>query len=418
MKCQTVLLAAVAAALPLAAQAQPITGLYIGGGGGVNIMQNETDASQNGIDTPGKRLEFNLGATGVGSVGWGFGNGLRAEVELDYRYNSLSGSIVPPGGHRNTSGSEQKYGPMVNVLYDFNGICPVFVPYIGAGAGAARIEIADGRWDNVELRDRFDTQFAWQFGAGLAYELTPNWTASLDYRYLKTSSGASFDLFASNPNTRVETTYEAQSAILGLRYQSGAKSEPAVEPVAEAPVEVVPVAEPPPPPPPPECKQPAPGEPLKLDGCKAGDKLVLHGVNFEFDQAKLTVNAKTLLDQVVSELQSHPSVSVEVDGHTDSKGSDAYNQKLSERRAEAVRAYLVEHGVAADRLTAAGFGETQPIADNDSDEGREQNRRVELKIVAGDATSDSVAPPMSLSDTPEPDSAPVDPLAEGGSTTP
>ena len=96
MRYRSALLAAVTAAFPLAAQAQPIAGLYIGGGGGVNIMQNETDQSVNGIAAaPGKSLEMDVGATGVGSLGWGFGNGLRAEVEFDYRYNGLDKSINP-----------------------------------------------------------------------------------------------------------------------------------------------------------------------------------------------------------------------------------------------------------------------------------------------------------------------------------
>jgi OOP family OmpA-OmpF porin len=85
MQRRSALLAAIVAVLPLAAHAQPITGLYVGAGAGVNIMQNETDKSVNGVATPGKSLEFNVGATGLGSVGWGFGNGLRAEFELDYR---------------------------------------------------------------------------------------------------------------------------------------------------------------------------------------------------------------------------------------------------------------------------------------------------------------------------------------------
>jgi outer membrane protein OmpA-like peptidoglycan-associated protein len=71
-------------------------------------------------------------------------------------------------------------------------------------------------------------------------------------------------------------------------------------------------------------------------------------------------------------------VNIEVAGHTDSRGSDAYNIKLSQRRAEAVRDYLISKGIAADRLSAKGYGESQPVADNATDEGRFKNRRVEL----------------------------------------
>jgi OOP family OmpA-OmpF porin len=83
MKCRNVLLAAAVTALPMAAWAQPVTGLYVGAGAGVNIMQNETDKSVDGIATPGKQLQFGAVAVGVGALGWGFGNGLRAELEFD-----------------------------------------------------------------------------------------------------------------------------------------------------------------------------------------------------------------------------------------------------------------------------------------------------------------------------------------------
>ncbi|HKY19865.1 MAG TPA: OmpA family protein, partial [Vicinamibacterales bacterium] len=131
------------------------------------------------------------------------------------------------------------------------------------------------------------------------------------------------------------------------------------------------------------CKSPAPGERVSLKGCGLGDTIVLRGVNFEFDKANLTVNAKTLLDNVAEELTAYPDIKVEVGGHTDAKGSDEYNQKLSERRAASVVKYLKSKGVAADRMTSVGYGETKPVADNETDEGRELNRRVELKITAG-----------------------------------
>lgn len=119
---------------------------------------------------------------------------------------------------------------------------------------------------------------------------------------------------------------------------------------------------------------------IDLRGCEAGDVLVLRGVNFEFDEDRLTVNARTLLDDVVAALEAAPEIEVEIAGHTDSLGSEAYNQGLSERRARAVREYLVSQGIDAERLSERGYGEAEPIADNDSEEGRELNRRVELRV--------------------------------------
>lgn len=131
----------------------------------------------------------------------------------------------------------------------------------------------------------------------------------------------------------------------------------------------------------PECKTPEPGQPITLEGCAAGDKIVLRGVNFEFDRAQLTANAKTILDGVAEALNSAPNVRVEVGGHTDGKGADEYNQKLSDRRAASVLQYLIGKGIDAGRMESRGYGESEPVADNETDEGRELNRRVELKII-------------------------------------
>lgn len=107
-------------------------------------------------------------------------------------------------------------------------------------------------------------------------------------------------------------------------------------------------------------------------------KLILEGVNFDNDKATLLPEAMATLDQAAATLKEWGNVKVEVAGHTDSKASDGYNMSLSQRRAEAVREYLISKGVAADRLTAKGYGESSPIADNETEKGRYMNRRVEL----------------------------------------
>ena len=112
--------------------------------------------------------------------------------------------------------------------------------------------------------------------------------------------------------------------------------------------------------------------------------MVLQGVNFEFDEDRLTLNAKTLLDQVAGALTKRSDIKIELEGHTDSKGSDTYNQALSEARAASVKRYLIERGVDGGRMSTVGYGETMPVADNTTDEGRELNRRVQLKVTASD----------------------------------
>jgi len=160
------------------------------------------------------------------------------------------------------------------------------------------------------------------------------------------------------------------------------------------PVDSVGCALPPPPPPRPvdtdrdgvlDLNDACPGTPLglKVDerGCaiKAA-KIVLHDINFEFDSATLTAGSKLALDKVSEGLRGQPTMSLIIEGHTDSKGSDAYNLKLSKQRAAAVRDYLIESGIVGTRIEATGLGESQPTASNATEEGRAENRRVEFKV--------------------------------------
>jgi len=128
-------------------------------------------------------------------------------------------------------------------------------------------------------------------------------------------------------------------------------------------------AEPAPAPPPPPPPAPAP---------VAKKKIVLRGVNFDFDKATLQPQGKPILDEAARILKENPSIDVQVQGHTDSIGSVEYNLRLSDRRAATVKNYLVSQGVPASRLTTKGFGKANPVATNDTAEGRAQNRRVEL----------------------------------------
>jgi outer membrane protein OmpA-like peptidoglycan-associated protein len=107
-------------------------------------------------------------------------------------------------------------------------------------------------------------------------------------------------------------------------------------------------------------------------------------VLFGYDRADLGANATTNLDKLINVLNKYPDTNIEVIGHTDANGSDAYNQGLSERRARSVTNYLQSHNIAASRLTAKGMGESDPVATNDTDEGRAQNRRVEFVITANE----------------------------------
>jgi outer membrane protein OmpA-like peptidoglycan-associated protein len=113
---------------------------------------------------------------------------------------------------------------------------------------------------------------------------------------------------------------------------------------------------------------------------KPKEVIILKGVNFAFNSTELTPKSKEILDQWVAKLKADPTSRVEVAGHTDSVGPTAYNWQLAEGRAGAVVNYFVSQGVPAERLKAVGYGESKPIASNATEEGRAQNRRVELQI--------------------------------------
>lgn len=159
----------------------------------------------------------------------------------------------------------------------------------------------------------------------------------------------------------------------------------------------------------PKCAPPIPGQAISLDGCGVGDVIVLRGVNFDFDKATLTVNAKSILDGVAMALESRPDIKVELGGHTDGKGSDSYNEALSDRRSKSVKDYLSKKGIASSRMTTKGYGESMPVATNDTDEGRELNRRVELKVTESAGGGVTVAPPVPAD---SPVAAPPPPAAD------
>jgi outer membrane protein OmpA-like peptidoglycan-associated protein len=131
------------------------------------------------------------------------------------------------------------------------------------------------------------------------------------------------------------------------------------------PAPPAPVAQVPPP--------PAPAPPMKK-------KIVLRGVNFDFDKSNIRADAVPILEQACKTLKEEPSIDVSCQGHTDSVGTEAYNMGLSDRRANSVRNWLIKCGIPASRLTSKGFGEANPVATNDTAEGRAQNRRTELVV--------------------------------------
>jgi outer membrane protein OmpA-like peptidoglycan-associated protein len=123
-----------------------------------------------------------------------------------------------------------------------------------------------------------------------------------------------------------------------------------------------------------------------LDPLKVGAVLVFNNIFFDFDKVSLRKESDEELKKILAFLTQYPDLKVEISGHTDNKGNDKYNQKLSERRGSAVIKYLVKNGINKERLVAKGYGEAKPVAPNETDEGRQLNRRTEVKILDIDFT--------------------------------
>lgn len=133
------------------------------------------------------------------------------------------------------------------------------------------------------------------------------------------------------------------------------------------------------------CPNTPAGTKVDVNGCP--DLLLsLTGINFKFDSSVIEPTSSDILDRAVASLNESKDVAVRIEGHCDSTGGDAYNQMLSERRGNAVKDYLVAHGIAAERMNVVGKGESTPVASNDTEEGRFQNRRVEFHV-AGEAAA-------------------------------
>jgi OOP family OmpA-OmpF porin len=207
---------------------------------------------------------------------------------------------------------------------------------------------------------------------------SPGVCALIGAGYGAVAGGVTGGLYADNNSHRDHNEWEgagiAAGGMLvgaGIGYLGCRLLQQEPEPKAAPPPPPPPPAEPPPPPPPPAPKGP--------DVCK--EMVRIHDIKFENDKAEIQPNASTVLDQTAGALEKCPDVKVRLTAHTDSNGSDAYNQRLSDRRATAVREYLEAHGVGAGRIEARGFGESNPIADNSTAEGRAENRRVEIEPI-------------------------------------
>ncbi len=359
MKFRNALLAASLAALPLAANAQPVTGPYVGFGAGVNLMQNEHVGLSSVPITGSTNAKVDLGPAVVGSIGYGFGNGLRAELEGNWRYNNFSGTSTSG----NFGGNEQKFGGMVNVLYDFS-VSPMFMPYVGVGAGYEGVKeqnlhtgfagpggfLATGA---AGTKGAFGYQGI--LGAAVPIPNAPGLALTAEYRFLglagDRSYGATVAPVGAPPapgSFKFNNDYN-HSFLLGVRYNFGQAPMAAAAAPAPAPAPAV---------------QPA--------------KSYL--VFFDWDKSTLTDRARQIIKEAADNSTHVQYTRIEVNGYTDTSGTPQYNQGLSVRRAQAVAAELVHDGVPQGAITAQGFGDTHLLVSTGPGVREPQNRRVEIII--------------------------------------
>ena len=380
----TLLLGAAALALPAAANAQSmmdgfrlapeqtVRGLYIGAGAGVNFHNNQrlspdrglaTGLGNIGVNGRGTAI-FEPGFAGVFAVGYGFGYGLRAEIEGSYRENELEKIRGFPGAvlSNRASGTNRTYGVMGNLLYDFRipGV-PWFVPYVGGGVGYMWREQdqfgVNGRGTAIALRSRAtEAGFAYQGIAGAAFPIraVPGLAVTAEYRYLNT--------LPERFNTRVVTqatgaglaggTLKSEnqnhSVLVGLRYAFNTPRPAPVAAVAPVP-QAAPVAR-------------------------------TYLVFFDWDRADLTDRARQIIADAAANARNTRSTRIEVSGHADRSGTPQYNQRLSQRRAEAVAAELVRQGVSRNEIGVQAFGESRPLVPTADNVREPQNRRVEIVL--------------------------------------
>ena len=386
-----------AAGLPFAAFAGD--GPYLGVEGGVNWEGNQNVKLDGDFIGTNK---FKPGWLAGAVVGYQFPFGLRPELEFDFRRNQDRKTSVTPTGAYSTDvgGFNNNISGLANVWYDFKtptGLFSRVHPYIGGGVGISRFSINHYSLGGTEVVNDFDTVFAYQGGAGVNFDLTPRLTASVDWRYFETLNGKFQTDIGTDP---VKAKYRSNSLLGGLRYSFGRTPPP---PVAYTPPP--PAYVPPPPPPPAPCSDrdgdgvcdavdKCPGTPkgfrVDADGCIIEQKIILRSVNFEFNSDKLTAPAQSSLDEVGAALVGQPALRVEIAGYTDSVGKASYNLALSKKRAASVKSYLVAKGVPASNLVSQGYGKASPIASNDTEEGRAENRRVEFSVLNKPANADVV----------------------------
>ncbi len=348
---KTLLAAAAVVALPVLAQAQPVSGLYLGAGVGGNYLDKtditgSTAADKAELGGSNLSADFAWGYVGVLSLGWGFGNGLRAEIEGSYRSNDVADFKEGSANQSGHTGTATSYGAMLNLLYDINigNALGGITPYVGVGGGYIWHDYDEvgtnvGGVKNVLSGDSGNWGGQAIAGLSLPISAVPGLAMTAEYRFMMTA-GHEIESVNAGSRTKVDVDNVNHSLLVGLRYAFNAAP---VVAAAAAPV--------------------------------AAAKTYL--VFFDWNKADLTDRARQIIGEAAG-ARGTGVTRIEVNGFTDRSGSDQYNQGLSVRRANAVAAELVRRGVPRNEIMTRGFGEANPLVPTADGVREPQNRRVEI----------------------------------------
>jgi len=313
---------------PSTAQAQPLNGVYIGAGAGVNFLTN-TNIRPPGTGTRTSRI----GVVGLGSIGYGFGNGLRVELEGNFRNQTVRTN--------GATATHQSFGPMLNVLYDMDIGTSWASPYIGVGAGAQFGRVRGG---GITVNQNVAAAAQGILGVAFPIADVPGLAITTEARVISTLANVRYTNAGNTANTAPQLQI---SGLIGLRYAFGV--------VAPAPV-AAPAAVP----------APAPAR--------------TYLVFFEWDKSDLSPRARQIIADAATASTAVATTRIEVGGHADRTGTASYNQQISMRRATAVAAELVRLGVARNAISINAFGETKPLVATAANTREPQNRRVEIVL--------------------------------------
>lgn len=330
--------------VPASAQS---TGPYVGIGGGASWIG---DADVKGLGST-TSMDFDTGYAALLKGGYALGNGLRPELELGFRTWGADGA----NGGASAGGDLRQYSVFANLMYDFMPTSN-WSPYVGAGLGGVEYSARSLRAGTATSTDK-DTTWAAQGIAGLWYAIDPNWLVSADYRFQYTGDTK---LGTNVSGAVIEPDNMTHTVMLGLTYRFGSSPAPMPQPA---------VAAPPPP-------KPAPAPmPAAAPAPKVPETYV---VFFAFDKSDITPVASQVLDRAVADFKATGMTNVKIEGNADRSGSDKYNLRLSQRRADAVAAYLRSKGIGGGAIQTVANGESKPLVPTADGVRNDENRNAQI----------------------------------------